>query len=83
MIIIEPVKTEKAIKQIEEQNTLTFIVSDRATKKEIKEEVERLFGVKVKNVRTQITSKGKKRAFVRLEKEHKAEDVALKLKMIG
>lgn len=83
MIIIAPVKTEKAISKIEYENTLTFEVGRECTKKDISGEVEKLFGVKVASVRTFITSKGKKHAFVRLDKSSKADDVATKLKMIA
>jgi large subunit ribosomal protein L23 len=77
------VKTEKAIGKIENENTLTFEVDMKATKKDIKGEVERLFSVKVASVRTFLTAKGKKHAFVRLDKSSKADDVATKLKMIA
>jgi len=83
MILESPIKTEKAIKKIEEENTLTFLIAGGATKAQVKEEVERLFSVKVANVRTFISSKGRKHAFVKLTKEHKADDVAVKLKMIA
>ncbi|MBD3210547.1 50S ribosomal protein L23 [Candidatus Micrarchaeota archaeon] len=83
MILIEPVKTEKAISKIEYENALTFNVNLKATKKEIKEEVEKLFEVKVDSVRTYVTPKGKKNALVRLGKDYKADDVATKLKMIA
>lgn len=83
MILLAPVKTEKAISKIEYENTLTFQVAPTATKKEISVEVEKLFGVKVASVRTFITATGKKHAFVRLDKSSKADDVATKLKMIA
>ncbi len=83
MILIAPVKTEKAIGKIEYENTLTFTVDGLATKKAIKDEVEKLFGVKVASVRTLVTPLGKKQALVRLEKAFKADDVATKLKMIA
>ena len=83
MIIIAPVKTEKAISKIEYENTLTFEVGRESTKKEIALEIEKLFQVKVASVRTFITSKGKKHACVRLDKASKADDVATKLKMIA
>lgn len=83
MILISPIKTEKAIGKIEYENTLSFVVALSATKKQVKEEVERLFGVKVHSVRTAVTSAGKKHALVRLAKEFKADDVATKLKMIA
>jgi len=83
MILIEPVKTEKAIGKIEYENTLTFLVDLKATKEDVKKEFEKLFNVKVASVRTFVSSKGKKHAFVRLEKEFKADDIATKLKMIA
>ncbi|MBI5223637.1 50S ribosomal protein L23 [Candidatus Micrarchaeota archaeon] len=83
MIIIEPVKTEKAIAKIETENTLTFSVSSSATKNTIAKELETLFGVKVASVRTFITSKGSKHAVVRLQKGFKADDLAAKLKIIA
>lgn len=83
MILMEPVKTEKAISKIEYENTLTFIVALNSTKKQVKDEMERLFEVKVASVRTFVSASGKKHALVRLEKEFKADDVATKLKMIA
>ena len=83
MIIISPIKTEKAIGKIEYENSITFRVAMDAGKDSIKKEVETLFGVKVQSVRTMITSRGKKRAVVKLAKEFKADDVAAKLKMIA
>jgi len=83
MILLAPVKTEKAIGKIEYENTLTFVVDMNATKKDIKGEVEKLFSVKVDSVKTFVTAKGKKHALVRLDKASKADDVATKLKMIA
>lgn len=83
MILIEPVKTEKAISKIEYENTLTFSVALNSTRKQVKDEVEKLFKVKVASVRTFVTPKGEKHAFVRLGKDFKADDVATKLKMIA
>jgi len=80
MVIKAILNTEKALRLIEEQNTLTLIVEDKATKPQIKEEVEKRFGVKVKSVRTlnAFTKSGKKlekKAYVRLEDDYKASDV--------
>jgi len=83
MILMEPVKTEKAISKIEYENTLTFSVALNSTKKQVKDEVERLFEVKVASVRTFVNARGKKHALVKLQKEFKADDVATKLKMIA
>ena len=80
-VLIEPVKTEKAIGKIEFDNCITFQVDENATKKDIKAAVEKLFKVKVANVRTQRGARGGKRAVVKLAKGSKAEDISAKLKM--
>ncbi len=78
-IIIRPLQTEKALRLIEQHNTLTFIVRRDATKPEIKRAVEELFGVKVVKVNTLITPRGEKKAYVKLAPEYKATDVAARL----
>jgi large subunit ribosomal protein L23 len=50
--IISPLVTEKSTTQREGQNQYSFMVDKRANKIEIKEAVERLFKVKVTEVRT-------------------------------
>lgn len=81
MILIAPIKTEKAIGKIEFDNTITFEVGMDSTKSSVKGEVEKLFGVKVADVKTYITPKGTKRALVKLAAGSKAEDITTKLKM--
>ncbi len=78
-IIIRPVQSEKALRLIEQHNTLTFIVRRDATKPEIKKAVEELFGVKVVKVNTLITPRGEKKAYVRLAPEYNASDIAARL----
>ncbi len=82
MILIAPIKTEKSIEKIDSENSIRFLVALEATKKQIAEEVEKIFSVKVASVKTLITPDGKKHAIVRLTKEFKADDVVTKLKMI-
>jgi len=78
-IILEKVKsTEKIVRQIEIDNILVFVVDRAISKKEIKDEVEMLFSVKVAKVRTHIL-KNKKTAYVKLKPEFPAGDVATKL----
>lgn len=81
-IIKAAVSSEKAISYMERYNTLTFIVDLKATKHDVKRAVEELFGVKVSEVRTVITSKGEKKAYVKLTEEYKASDVATKLGIV-
>lgn len=51
-IIIRPLMTEKSMRQKEEQNTVTFRVRPDANKIEIRTAVEKIFNVKVADVRT-------------------------------
>jgi len=81
-ILIRPVISEKAIEKIENENTLTFIVNLKATKHEIKKAVEELFRVKVVKVRTLITPRGEKRAYIKLSPEHNASEIASRLGVI-
>ncbi len=78
-IIKRILATEKAINYIENHNTLVFLVDLKANKHEIRKAVEELFGVKVVKVRTLITPKGEKKAYVRLASEYKASEIASRL----
>ena len=51
-IIVRPLMTEKSMRQKEEHNTVTFRVTPDANKVEIRTAVERVFNVKVTDVRT-------------------------------
>lgn len=59
-VIIRPVITEKALEHKEKYNKVTFEVVRDANKMEIKEAVEKLFGVKVEKVNV-INVHGKRR----------------------
>ncbi len=74
-----PLSTEKNIRMMEAENKLIFAVDRKATKKDIKESVEKLFNVKVINVNVAVTSKGRKQAYVRLKSETPAIEVATQL----
>jgi len=81
-VILEKMRsTEKIVRQIEAENVLVFVVDMAVNKPEIKAEVEILFGVKVVKVRTH-TLKNKKIAYVKLNAEYPAVDVATKLGMM-
>ncbi len=82
MFIVSPVRTEKAVAKMEFENTITFQVTEQATSKDVKAEVEKLFGVKVEDVRMHNREKGGKRAIVKLAKGSKTDDIAAKLKLI-
>ena len=82
MVILEKIKsTEKIVRQIEADNVLVFVVDRAVTKGKIKEEVETVFDVKVSKVRTH-TMKNKKLAYIKLNADYPAVDVATKLGMM-
>jgi len=81
-VIEYPVITEKAVDLITAHNRLTFIVSLRATKAQIKDAVEKMYAVKVKTVNLLLDTKNRKKAFVTLSKTSNAQEVANKLGII-
>ena len=82
MTLKYPLNTEKTIRLLEAQNTIVFVVEQKATKPEISAAVEKQFGVKVRNVRTLRSLEGVKRAYIALHPESPAMDVATKLGML-
>jgi len=77
-----PIMTEVASRILETENTIVFIVDSRATKRDIKRAVENLYDVTVSKVNTLITPRGEKKAYVKLQPDDKAVDVAIKLGII-
>jgi large subunit ribosomal protein L23 len=78
-VVLYPIMTEVTSRLIETENKLVFITHLKANKKDIKRAVEELYEVKVKDVNVTITTKGEKKAFVRLQPEYSATDVAIRL----
>lgn len=78
MILIKPITTEKAIREIELENKIYFVVEKRVRKEDIKKEIEEQFKVKVEKINTQIRN-NQKIAIIKLKKEFKASDIAAKL----
>lgn len=60
-IIKKPILTEKAMSDSELKNRFTFVVDRRANKIEIKDAVQKLYGVSVEKVRTMTYGGGKRR----------------------
>ena len=85
-VLFRPLMTEKSMRQKDEHNTVTFEVARNANKVEIRQAVERVFNVKVADVRT-TSMQGKwkrmgrfegrrprwKKAMVKLRPGHKIE----------
>ena len=78
-IIKYPLSTEKSLRLMESENKLIFVVDKKANKKEIKDAIEKIFDVRVINVRTFIAPDGKKRAYIRFSDETPAIDIATNL----
>lgn len=79
MILKYPLSTEKAIRLMEVENKLAFVVDDQANKSDIKKAVEEMFDVKILSVNTFTDPKGRKKAYVKFSDENPAIDVATKL----
>ena len=77
-ILKYPLSTEKAVRMIGSENKITFVVDDKAKKKQIKDEFETMFKVKVLNVNTLI-HKGRKKAYIKLSPDNPAIDIATQL----
>jgi len=77
-----PLNTESAMKKIEENNTLVFVVDVKSNKKQIGEAVQKLYGVQALKINTLIRPDGRKKAYVRLTTDHDALEVANKIGFI-
>jgi large subunit ribosomal protein L23Ae len=63
-IIKNPVTSESAMKVIEDNNTLVFVVDRRANKHAIRKACEQMYNIKVKRVNTLVRPDGYKKAYV-------------------
>lgn len=81
-IIKHPLTTESAMKKIEDNNTLVFIVDLTANKVQIEQAVRKLYQIGVQSVNTLIRPDGQKKAYVRLAPDYDALDVANKIGII-
>jgi ribosomal protein uL23 len=80
-IIKHPHLTEKSMDMVDEENTLTLIVTEGASKPRIADAAEALFDVAVEDVNT-LNEGSRKKAYVKLSPEHDAMDVATRLGMM-
>ncbi len=80
-ILLNPITTEKAIRQIELENKIGFVVDTRATKAQIAEALKEMFKAKVAKINVQIRN-NKKIAIVKLKQDSPAIDIATKLGMM-
>ncbi len=78
-IVKHPLATEKAVRLMNTENKLIFIVDEKATKPEIKKAVEELFKVKILSVNTLNDFRGRKKAYIKLSPETPAMDIATQM----
>ncbi|CAD7679363.1 unnamed protein product [Nyctereutes procyonoides] len=81
-IIKFPLTTESAMKKIEDNNTLVFIVDVKANKHQMKQAVKKLYDIEVAKVNILIRPDGEKKAYVRLAPDYDALGVANKIGII-
>ena len=81
-IIRYPLTTESAMKKIEDNNTLVFIVDVAANKRQIKDAVKAMYEISCSKVNTLIRPDGQKKAYVRLTQDYDALDVANRIGII-
>ena len=79
MILRYPFVTEKAMMALEGTAKLQFLVDNRATKPEIRKELEETFGHPVSAIRTVNTTDGRKKAIVSFENPKAAEEILSRL----
>ena len=77
-IIYHPFVTEKTMNFMEKNNALEFVVKRSANKLQIKAAVEKLFEVKVKDINTRVTKRGK-HAIVTFMPDFKADDLGMRI----
>jgi len=77
-----PLTTESAMKKIEDNNTLVFIVDVKANKRQIKQAVTSMHDIQCQKVNTLIRPDGQKKAYVRLTQDYDALDVANRIGII-
>jgi len=77
-----PLSTEKAVRQMEAENCLIFIVKEKATKPQIKWAVQKAFEAKVVGVRTMLTMDGRRKAYIKLSAETPASEITSALGLV-
>ncbi len=78
-VLMYPHMAEKSMSIVDTQNKIVFVVRREANKPDIKRAFEKLFDVKVVDVKTERTLGGQKKAFIRLDPKFQAADIATKL----
>jgi len=81
-ILKHPLTTESAMKRIEDNNTLVFLVDVLANKHQIRNAVKKMYQITPIKINTLIRPDGQKKAFVKLPTDVDGLDVANKIGII-
>lgn len=81
-VLLYPQLAEKSMNMVEMENKLVFVVDKRASRKDIKEAVEKNFNVKVQSVNMMVSTKNIKKAFIKLHPDYSAADIASRMGML-
>lgn len=77
-----PLNSESAMRKMENHNTLVFITDVKATKKQIKMALKKMYDVDAIKINTLIRPVGDKKAYIRLAADQEAMEVASKIGFI-
>lgn len=80
--MVRPLVSEKAVDMVEKENKITFVVKKDVSKAEIKKIFEGEFKVKVDKINVINDMKGQKKAIIKINKNYKASDIAMKLGLL-
>lgn len=78
-VVRHPLISEKSVGMIESQNKLCFSINRNFTKKDIKEAIEKMYGIEIDKVRILNDMKGRKKAIVKINNKYRADEIATKL----
>jgi len=78
-VLIKPVHSDKVFEQVESRNTIVFQVDPKANRNQIKEAFTKLYKLPVRKVNTLNKIAGGKRAYIRLENDKDAINLASKI----
>ncbi|MBI4162771.1 MAG: 50S ribosomal protein L23 [Candidatus Aenigmarchaeota archaeon] len=82
IVLRHVVMTEKAVRMVELQNKLVFVVDKKFGKDEIKQAAAAAFNAEIMKVNTVIDQRGRKKAYIRFAKPGQAGDIAVRLGII-
>ena len=79
MAILYSSNSEKSVRLSEQENKVTLIVEEKATKEQIKKEFEKRFKIKITKINVLNDFKGRKKAYITLKQGFNAMDVMSEL----